>query len=77
MVLDYYSTTRHNGMVKGQLESVPILMTVPHIPDIMQKLSHADAQEGASSGKVVAKRKTCTAQNRASAETVMCINNEH
>ena len=42
----------------------------------VQKLSHADAPNDASPGNVVAKTQTCTAQHRASAEVVMCMNNE-
>ena len=57
------STTRDNGMVKGQRE------TCSH-PDAINsnvhKLSYADAPNGASPGNVVAKTQTCTAQNLAS-----------
>ena len=42
----------------------------------VQKLSYADAPNDASPGNVVAKTQTCTAQNRASAEPITCMNNE-
>ena len=44
-------------------------------PDVT-KLSYVDAPNDASPGNLVAKMQTCTAQNRASAEPVTCMNNE-
>ena len=55
-------------MVKGQRDTWSHRdATSPNV----QKLSFADAR-----GNLVAKTQTCTAQNRASAEPVMCMNNE-
>ena len=60
-------------MTKGQREPC----SHPEANSInMQKLSYVDAPNDASPGNVVAKTQTCTAQNSASAEAVMCMNNE-
>ena len=60
-------------MVKGQRDTCSHGdATSPNV----QKLSYADAPN-ASPGNVVAKTQTCSAQNRASAEPVTCMNNEH
>ena len=60
-------------MIKGQRE------TCSH-PDAtspnVEKLSHSHAPNDASPGNMVAKTQTCNAQNRASADDVMCTNNE-
>ena len=58
-------------MAKGQREtrSHPDA-TSPNV----QMLAYADAPNDASLGNVVAKTQICTAQNRASAEPVMCMN---
>ena len=49
---------------------------VPTLMPNVQKLSYADVPNDASPGNMVAKTQTCTAQNRASAEPVTCMNNE-
>ena len=60
-------------MVKGQRDNCSHRgATSPTV----QKLSYADAPNDASPGNVVAKTQTCTAQNRASAEPITCMNNE-
>ena len=68
-----YSTTRDNGMVKGQRD------TCSH-PDAtsptVEKLSYSYAPNDESPGNVVATTQTCNAQNRASADAVTCTNNE-
>ena len=64
---------RDNGVVKGQRETCSHPDATSHN---VQKLSHADAPNDASPGNVVAITQTCTAQNRTSAEAVMCMNNE-
>ena len=61
------------GWSKGNGTLVPTRdATSPNV----QKLSCADAPNDASPGNVVAKAQTCTAQNRASAERVTCMNND-
>ena len=60
-------------MVKAQRETCS--HSNANRPNV-QKLSYADAPNDASPGNMVAKTQTCTAQNRASAGPVMCMNNE-
>ena len=60
-------------MAKGQQETCSHPdATSPYV----QMLAYTDAPNDASPGNVVAKTQICTAQNRASAEPVMYMNNE-
>ena len=58
---------------KGNGTLVP---TVMPLAPMCRCYHYADAPNDASPGNVVAKTQTCTAQNRASAEHVTCMNND-
>ena len=58
---------------KGNGTLVP---TVMPLAPMCRSYHYADAPNYASPGNVVAKTQTCTAQNRASAEHITCMNND-